>query len=292
MKRVLVTGSGGFTARYAIPALDAAGFEVWRLCHRTASGPRVLVADITDLGAIKDVVERVQPSHVLHLAGTPSLPDSEADTLYTVNVTGTNNLLSACVDVNVRPEKIVIASSGYVYGDTGRDPATEERNTIPIGEYGKSKLEMERAAKGFSGQLPVLITRPFNYTGAAHESRFIISKLVTAYRDHAEDVSFADLSVVRDFSDVRWVAHTYVRLLLSPDNPGVVNVCAGKGWLLREILDLLERITGHRPDRGDPVCGRVVASPIRTLVGSNNRLKASGIALSPYSLEETLRSML
>lgn len=291
MERVLVTGSSGFTARYVIPALGAADFEVWGLCHHTASGPRVLVADITDLRAVEDVIMRVQPSYVLHLAGTPSLPDSEIDTLRAVNVEGTRNVLSACAGLSVRPRRIVLASSGYVYGDTGGGPATEDQRANPIGEYGKSKLEMERVASGFRGRLPILIARPFNYTGVAHDARFIIPKLVKAYQTHAREISFADTYVVRDFSDVRWVASTYAQLLVAPENLDIVNICNGKGRSLGEIIELLDQISGYRPSSGERDLDHAIASPIRTLVGSNSRLKSAGIALSPYSLRETLRWM-
>jgi nucleoside-diphosphate-sugar epimerase len=66
--RVLVTGAGGFLGRWSVPALEARGFEVHALRHRSD-------ADLTEPAAIDALLARVRPTHLLHFAwiATPGL---------------------------------------------------------------------------------------------------------------------------------------------------------------------------------------------------------------------------
>lgn len=280
MRRVLVTGAAGFTARYAISLLKERGLEVLGLSSADV--------DIRDAAAVRDTVTPMAPDYVLHLVGTSNLPDSEADRAYGVNVEGTVNLLKACDRLAIRPKKILLVSSSFVYGDTGASYASEDAPLMPNGAYGKSKLEMERAAARWSGRLPIVIVRPFNYTGVGHGERFLIPKLVRVFREEGADVSFVDPNAVRDYSDVRWVASVYADLLERPDAGITLNVCSGIGTRLPAIVELLEKLTGCSASNRQPEDSRRRTS----LVGNPDRLSALLGKSSPYSLEDTLRWML
>ena len=279
--RVLVTGASGFTARHVIPILRQRGYEV--------SGLTTSDCDIRDAVALREAVAEARPESVLHLAGTPNLPDSEADTAFTVNVHGTINLLAACEKLSERPRKIILVSSAYVYGDTGSAPAREDAPLDPRGAYGKSKREMEIAAARWFDRLPLIVARPFNYTGVGHGESFLVPKLVRAFRDRSPDVSFVDPTVVRDYSDARWVAEVYVSLLQCPIASQAINVCSGIGTPLTALVDIFEKLTGHRPaSYPKPRSGARPAA----LVGDPSRLIRLIGGASPFSLRDTLRWML
>lgn len=281
MSRVLVTGATGFTARYVIPLLRERGHEVRGLSSADC--------DIRDARALLQAVSGASPEKVLHLAGTPNLADTEAELLFGVNVAGTANLLAACATLDCAP-RIVLASSCYVYGDTGGAPAAEDAPLAPTGAYGRSKLQMERLAREWMVRLPILIVRPFNYTGVGHDARFLIPKLVRAFRERASDVSFVDAGVTRDFSDVRWLAEIYAGLLDHGQAGATFNVCSGAGTALAALVELLCQLTGHRPAaEPKPSLGRMAA---RQLVGSPARLHSLFGRESPYSLRDTLQWML
>jgi len=254
--RVLVTGATGFTARYAVPLFEATGAEVWKLSRRAGSGVRAISCDITDARSIREAVSMVRPEYVVHLAGTSNLPDSESSAAFRINVDGTRNLLEACISLREKP-KVLLASSSYVYGDTGLDPAPESRAPAPANEYGRSKLEMERVAARWCDRIPIVIVRPFNYTGIGHGDQFLVPKLIKAFREKGEDVSFVDAAVERDFSDVRWLSAAYVSLAEKGIARQVYNVCSGVGTRLSEIVAMLERLSGHRPASGSAAMGAV-----------------------------------
>jgi nucleoside-diphosphate-sugar epimerase len=278
VKRVLVTGATGFTASYVIPLLKQRGYEVQGLSSTDC--------DIRDAATVRHAVIAARPDYVVHLAGTSNLPDTERETLFGVNVEGTSNLLEACAAV--RPQRILLASSCYVYGDTGPTPAAEDAPLRPGTEYGRSKLEMENVARSWSRRLPVMILRPFNYTGVGHGEGFLVPKLVRAFKERRDDVSFVHAGVVRDFSDVRWVAGVYLTLLERGTSGSVVNICSGTGTPLPTLVGLLEKLSGHRPLHGPPGAS---ARPSR-LVGAPGRLGGLLDASSPYALRDTLRWML
>lgn len=271
-----------------IPLLEEDGFEVWGVSRTGGSGGRNLAVDITDSKAIQDAVSRVQPSHVIHLAGTPNLPDSERETAYRVNVDGTGNLLKACRTLRERPARILLASSGYVYGETGPEPADEGRAPAPENEYGRSKLEMEKMAATWHASLPIVIARPFNYTGIGHGERFLVPKLLRVFRSKGDDVSFVDPSVERDFSDVRWLARIYLDLLAVPLVGAACNVCTGVATRLSDLLPVVERISGHRPAKLPPPAQ---SDRRHRLVGSPARLCATIDRIAPPPFEATLAWM-
>jgi nucleoside-diphosphate-sugar epimerase len=278
--RVLVTGATGFTARYVIPLLRDRGYDV----HGLSSND----CDIRDSSALRDAVAERKPNYVVHLAGTPNLPDSEAEKVFSVNVDGTVNLLKACEGLAERPRKIILVSSSFVYGDTGVAPASEDAPLESSGAYGKSKREMERAAAHWFGRIPILVVRPFNYTGIGHGAQFLVPKLVRLFHERGADASFVDANVVRDYSDVRWVAGVYAHLLERPECGMAVNICSGVATSLPSLVGLLEEVTGHRVAKR-PQPGKSMRKT--ALVGQPKRLFGMLARPSPYSVRDTLSWM-
>jgi nucleoside-diphosphate-sugar epimerase len=130
---------------------------------------------------------------------------------------------------------------------------------------------MEFIARTWFDRLPIVIARPFNYTGPGQTEAFLVPKLVAHYAQRRPVLELGNIDVERDFSDVRLLADAYVRLLTSDAAATVVNVCSGVGRSLRSILAELQAITGHAPEvRVAPHLVR--RAEVRRLVGSNRRL--------------------
>ena len=84
---------------------------------------------------------------------------------YNVNVLGAMNLLAGLTALPVKPRKVLLASSANVYGNCDASPITEGQLAAPVNHYAMSKLAMEQMAWTYLDRLPIVITRPFNYTG-------------------------------------------------------------------------------------------------------------------------------
>lgn len=291
--RVLITGRYGFTGRYVAAELEAAGWEVWGtgMTVPPAPDPTYLQADLSDSAAIEQVVDTVKPDAVIHLAAIAFVAHGAAEDFYKVNVIGTRVLLEALAQAGVGQSGVILASSANIYGNSKHAPIAETTSPAPVNDYAVSKLAMEYMAQLFTDRLPIVIARPFNYTGRGQNAQFLVPKIVAHFRQRASQIELGNLDVARDFSDVRDVAHAY-RALLRPDLRGrQVNICSGVATPLQHIVDMCSDITGHSLNvTVNPQFVR--ANEVKELMGDVTLYRSLTQAEPNYSLQETLEWML
>ncbi len=248
-------------------------------------------ANIEDINSVRAAVVATRPDYVIHLAGVAFIANEDAMQFYRVNLFGTLNLLQALKDTGIAPKKIVISSSASVYGRSPISPVGEGACPVPVNHYAMSKLAMEHLAKPWMEQFPIVITRPFNYTGAGQGSHYLIPKLVEHFGKRSAFLNLGNVDVVREFNDVRMIAEIYVRLMTDALPGTVVNLCSGKGYKLADILLLLEHMTKYMPVlRRDPALMR--DNEIRVLVGDPHLLDSIVRDAPRFSIEDTLVDML
>jgi nucleoside-diphosphate-sugar epimerase len=226
------------------------------------------------------------------LAAISFVAHGDAQEMYLTNIVGTRNLLQSladAADAGLGLRTVLLASSANVYGNTLREPITEDTPPQPMNDYAVSKCAMEQMAALWSAQLPLTVVRPFNYTGVGQSLSFLIPKIVDAFRRRAGEIELGNIEVARDFSDVRDVVEAYRRLLsLSPR--GVFNVCSGQALSIREVLGQLEKITGHAlAIRVNPAFVR--GNEVARLRGSGDKLVSAIGAWPRRAMQETLRWM-
>lgn len=288
--RVLVTGATGFVGRWLSRELRAAGHEV-------IEAPPSHQLDITDVPAVRAVVEEARPNAIAHLAAVSFGPDARRDPgmAMRVNVLGTMAVLDAVRRMPGTPAPVLVAGSSEVYGrpDPADLPLTEEAPTLPVSPYGLSKLAQEAVAveTGLASGVTVAVARSFNHTGPGQRSDFVIpalaGRVVAAKQGVEPSVRTGNLDVRREFLDVRDVAVAY-RLLLEAlsggrltTQPTVVNVASGRSVLIGEVVEALCRMAGCKPQiivdetlvrRDDPPDIRGDASRLRQLTGWRPRI--------------------
>jgi nucleoside-diphosphate-sugar epimerase len=294
IRRALITGVRGFTGEYVRDELLQAGYEVHGTLSRTdVNGNPPFkyehVLDITSVHECRRVIGMVQPTHIVHLAAISYIAHDVALDMYHVNVLGALNILQACVDVGCHPEKVLTASSANVYGNaTG--VIDESEPPAPVNHYAASKLAMEHLARTWSDRLPIIITRPFNYTGRGQSTRFLVPKIVSHFAQRRPFVELGNLDVARDFSDVRMVAKAYRALLESSAAGETVNVCSERPRTLHEVIDMVRKATGHDPEiRVNRAFVR--ENEVKVLVGSAAKLRRLAPAVRPIDFSETIRWM-
>lgn len=300
-KRVMLTGAQGFTGQHLVPLLRAAGWDIWSLDRSASAGAgllpaaQCLQADLLDEVALKSAVHQISPQAVVHLAAIAFVGHGSADDFYRVNVVGTRHLLQALSTLPVKPQCVLLASSANIYGNSHEGALPESTTANPANDYAVSKLAMEYMARLWLPQLPVVLVRPFNYTGLGQSPQFLIPKIVDHARRKAEVIELGNLDVDRDFSDVRDVAAAYVRLLDSATQGlvvgGVFNVGSGRTWSLREVLAQVQQISGHAME----VCVNpafVRANEVRSLRADTTALERVIGEWRSHPLEDSLRWML
>jgi len=292
MQRALITGIRGFTGKYMAAELSAHGWEVWGLgSHRAMGETRYRCVDLADAEGLRQAVEQIRPDAVLHLAGIAFVGHGDANAFYQVNLIGTRNLLAALAACAKRPDCVLLASSANVYGSATEGVLNESTPPRPANDYAVSKLAMEYMARLWRDRLPVVIARPFNYTGVGQTPSFLLPKIVDHFRRKAEVIELGNLDVWRDFSDVRAVVQAYRRLVEVCPVGETVNVCSGRLSSLREVLAMAGKITGH-PLRVVVNPAFVRANEVRRLCGDPARLRSLIGAWESPLLEDTLHWML
>ncbi len=278
MKKILITGAQGFTGRYLATLLKQTGHEVV-----------ALQADIRDLDVLVDEVKTINPTHIVHLAGISFTLDGKDINIYKVHLIGSENLLKACMEIKPRLQKLILVSTSHVYGfGNGSEPLAESFPTAPRTHYAISKYGMECIAENYRDVLPIIISRPFNYTGAGQAGRFLIPKLVDHFKERRPEITLGNIDVARDFSDVRWVAQAY-RALLQSDFEGIVNLCSGRAISIRYILEYLRKRTGHEMELKQTT--DLIRRECMVQVGNRQKLDEL-VSIAPYPFETTLDWML
>ena len=311
-KRALITGIRGFTGRYLARELGAAGYRVFGTVQpgdrAVSAGPGLaaasaadasaantlaaglFVADLLDRAAVAGVVEQVRPDVAAHLAGIAFVAHADAEQIYRVNVAATRNLLEALAAGPQRPSCVLLASSANIYGNACGGPLGEDAAPMPANDYAVSKLAMEYMASLWMDKLPIVIARPFNYTGVGQGERFLLPKIVAHFRRGAARIELGNLAVARDFSDVRMVTGIYRRLLAAAPAGEAFNVCSGRCHTLESVIHMMEAIAGYRIEvQVNPALVR--ANEVLTLAGDNAKLAGTIGPLPTIPLADTLRWM-
>lgn len=293
--KALVTGITGFTGPYLANALHKRGISVVGLGHEPSNIPgvdRVHIVDVTNSAAVRDVVLDEKPDLAVHLAAISLVVHGDVDEIYRTNLMGTRNFLDALTLLQQRPKSVLVASSSNVYGNRNEGIMRESMIPDPVNDYSVSKVAAELIAGLYKSRLPICVVRPFNYTGVGQSSAFLIPKIVEHVRSGQTDIRLGNLEVARDFSDVRFVAEAYARLLESPSATGrTVNVSSGRAHQMSEILKKVELISGQKLN--------VVVAPelvreneVRSLWGDSSLLDRLIGPIDRIPLEETLRWMI
>ena len=289
--RALVTGGTGFVGSWLRAHLEARGDEV------VATGED---ADVTDPAAIGEVIARVRPEAIYHLAGQASVGRSWEDPslTYSVNVLGTVNVLDAARRLDSVP-RVLVVSSAEVYGAVRPDelPITESTQLRPVSPYAASKIAAEvaaqQAATGYG--VPVIIVRPFNHIGPGQSPSFVVSalakRIVEAERGNGTRLEMGDATPRRDFTDVRDVVRAY-RLLVETGEPGAVyNVATGHDVVIGDIARRLIAVSGVSLELvTDTVEQRPNDVPV--LRGDPSRLQRATGWSPEIPLDQTLRDVL
>jgi GDP-4-dehydro-6-deoxy-D-mannose reductase len=296
--RSLITGGSGFVGAHLARELAAAGHEVIATDVAAPSpSPAGIVfrrCDLLDGGAVKALVADIRPDYIFHLAAQSSAAKSfeqPRETLET-NVFGTLNVFEsvralpyACPGAKTRSGKVRVLSVGSSeeYGRRPRSamPLGEGSPIEPVSPYAVSKAAQTMLALqyGRSFDMDVVATRSFSHTGPGQDARFVLpsfARQCAEIRAGSREpvVKVGNLDVVRDYLDVRDVVRAYRMIAEEAGEPGVYNVCSGRGIGLRDALDFFVGACGV-PVKivEDPGLFRPADIPV--LVGDNARLRLS-----------------
>jgi GDP-4-dehydro-6-deoxy-D-mannose reductase len=309
--KCLITGITGFAgshlAEYLLSRGDSEVYGTIRWRSRTENitqlGDRITthVCDIRDATAMYELIRDVKPDRIYHLAAQSFVPMSwvaPADTI-TTNVIGQTNILEAIRAVGCTT-RVQIAGSSEEYGMVLPEeaPIKESNPLRPLSPYAVSKVAQDLMGYQYhqSYGMHIVRTRGFNHTGPRRGDVFVTSNFAKQIAEiekgrQAPVLHVGNLDAIRDFTDVRDTVVAYY-LALERGQPGdVYNVATGKGYKIREMLDILLSFSTVKIEaRPDPK--RMRPSDVELLLGDATKLrKETGWELK-YKFEQTMKDLL
>lgn len=263
--RSLVTGVAGFVGSHLAERLIAEGHEVVGVDCFTDYYPRALKeANLRalraaerfqfvegDLNALDLAALLADREWIFHQAGQAGVRASwgqDFDVYTACNIGATQRLLEASVGAP-RLRRFVYASSSSVYGDAPTLPVTEETLPRPLSPYGVTKLAAEHLCLLYwkSYRVPTVALRYFTVYGPRQRPDMAFHRFGKAMLEGSELHVFGDGEQTRDFTYVGDIVEANLLAADAPEAAGhVFNIAGGSRVALREVLDLLERLSGRQ----------------------------------------------
>lgn len=290
--KVLITGITGFVgshlAEYLLTKRGVVvhGIERWRSKEDNILSikekVRLHYCDIRDASSVHEVIRKVRPDRIFHLAAQSFVLSSwtaPAETL-TTNIIGQLNIFEAVRKLKLNPP-IHIAGSSEEYGIVRKEelPIKETNPLRPLSPYGVSKVGQDLLAYQYyqSYGLRVVRTRAFNHTGPRRGEVFVTSnfakQIAMMEKGLQEPILWVgNLAARRDFTDVRDVVKAYWLALEKGKKGEVYNICSGKDYSIRQMLDLLLSLAEVKPKvKQDPK--RMRPSDVMRLLGDHSKFR-------------------
>jgi UDP-glucose 4-epimerase len=256
MKRILITGGVGFIGSALVPELSKQGYEVYVLDNLSFGkrelinipDDRFILADITDRHLIQEVMMKIKPQWVIHLAAIHFIPYCNQNPYESanINIQGTMNILDAAKKVDCL-ERVLFASTAAVYPiiDT---PIAETSTTNPLDIYGLSKLAGERFVNEFylETHIPSIICRFFNAFGPRETNPHLIPEIHRQVVSGNRKIQLGNLDPKRDFIHTSDMSSA-LRLLLEKFDTGIdtFNIGSGIEYSVREVVKAFESAIGE-----------------------------------------------
>lgn len=281
MGSILIFGVSGFTGKYFLQYIERNGlqerFDFYGVDRFVPGGASVLrnrfQGDITDPGFVRDCVAKANPDYIINLVGM--FGNKTLDEFLRVNVSGSKNILDACVLEGMPVRKILLIGSAAEYGVECENPISENALPRPVNDHGFSKLLQTCLASYYfqTFRLPVVTARTFNILGEGASEELSIGRFEKELADTPEGgtILTGDLSNKRDYMNAEDVVDAYWTLLMHGQSGEVYNVCSGKSIRIGDLLSEMIRRSGKTVSvQRDP--NFVKKGDLSDIYGNNKKL--------------------
>lgn len=244
LKNLLITGASGFTGQHACSHFLKAGYAVTGVTRNYISNSKIQVkqCDLTDKEAVRNLVKKVQPQYVLHLAGQNHVGQSWNDPVSTLeaNLLSTLYLIDALRHENPNC-KIVVVGSALQF-----EPSDISTLLHP---YSFSKTLQVLIAQSWQVlyNMHISVAKPSNLIGPGKSNGIcsIIAKKIVDMEDNKTDkvLKVNNLQAQRDFIDVRDAVRAYEVILTKGETGEIYEIASGKSCSIYDIITNYKALT-------------------------------------------------
>lgn len=235
-KKILITGGTGFIGASIATELQKRGYNISLIARTEKNVPKNILfykADVIKENEVKEAIRLSQPDIIIHTAGRMN---GSWDELYETNVIGTENIL------NNFSGRIIFLSSSSVY-ENNPVPFHEEMVVLPGSAYGKTKRMAEELC--LERKQAVAVRASVIY-GPGQEGTMFIPRLCQYVQQKQGAFPMTPGDQTRDFVYISDVVNAMVKIL-ETEYDGILNIGAGKSYMLNEVLTLAQEIIGEFP---------------------------------------------
>lgn len=306
--RALLTGITGFAGGHLAQSLTQRGDEVFGIARNLQKdlshlSPNIdlITTDLRDAAAVINILKKVQPDVIYHLAAQAFVPTAWANPWDTLenNIHPQLNILQAMITLEL-PSRLLVVASDQLYGLVGSDelPVHELTPMRPNNPYGVSKLTQDMLGLQYhlSHQLDIVRVRTFNHIGPRQNPLFVAANFAKQIAEIELNlcepiIHVGNLEAKRDFTDVYDVVQAYILVVEHGKTGEVYNVGTGQPHSIQYLLDVL---LGYShcgiTVKQDP--NRMRPADIPAMCADNRKLKAQTNWKPTISFEQSLERVL
>lgn len=308
MKKILVTGAGGFVGSYLVRALQQnTENDIFVTVYKSTTdigslvpADHIIEGDLTDGTFTNTLIQRVVPDIIFHLAALSVVhsSDKQALSVLTANTALQYNILESVRQFAPHTRFVAICSANeYGLVEDYQKPINESTPLRPLNPYAVSKVTQEMLTLQYhlAYGLDTIILRPFNHTGIGQTLDFVVPALAKQFAEIVKKVrppviEIGNLDNVRDFTDVADMVSAYLLASVKGISGQVYNLGSGVGVSVCDLIAKFELISGIKVEvKVQENMLRVADVPI--LVCDASKFKALSGWSPKISLETTLTNV-
>ncbi len=288
-KKYLITGASGFLGSAVINKLVLSSAKIYaltlpndRLVSKLPENVVRINGDICNRSTLTEFFEAADDtSCVIHCAGIVSIASRLDDMLYKVNIDGTKNILSGCLDRHVA--KFVYVSSVHAIPELPKGQTITETKTFSpesvFGWYAKSKAAATQAVfEAVKQGLNASVVFPSGIIGPNDEAKGSITSMLSSYLSGNLPVA---VKGAYDFVDVRDIAEGILSCAEKGEK-GEGYILSGHYVTIKEIIDCVKLITGIKKRVVYfPMCVAKAVAPLYERIASRKKQK---LFYTPYAV--------
>jgi GDP-4-dehydro-6-deoxy-D-mannose reductase len=306
MIKYLITGSSGFVGKYFTKHITRkySNIQIFGIDTEEAENKHINFSQINmlDLDTLSDYISSIKPNYILHLASYSSVAYSWKNPVssFSNNTNIFLNLLESIRRANIKARLISVGSSEE-YGNLNpiEYPLDEKTNLNPISPYAVARVSQEMLSKVYCNgyAMDIIMTRSFNHIGPKQSEIFVVPSFVkqfaNAKKNNKKELELitGDVTLSRDFLDVRDVVEAYDLLFYKGLSGEIYNICSGYAHKIIEIINILSSLTGIKVNIN--VSDKLLRpAEIKKVVGSNKKIIEEVGWIPKMTLKDSLADML
>ena len=308
--KALITGISGFAGSHLAEFLLNKGYKVYGTFYDKSTfsnlngfidNIKLFENDIRNYNTLKQIIKKVQPDEIYHLAAISFIPTALKNPKITfdTNLYGTLNLYKAIIELKLNP-KVLFIGSGDEYGLVNEKdiPINEDCPLKPLNPYSISKASIDFLSYFYfrNYHLNIIRVRPFNHIGPRQSPEFVCSSFAKQIDEIERGlkepiIKVGNLEAKRDFTDVRDMVRGYW-FALDKGEPGeVYNICSERAIQIKGLLNHLLELSSRKVEiMKDPKKMRPSDNPI--LQGDSSKFRRRSGWKPEILLDKTLKDIL